>query len=350
MIIKELPQTLGFSMPAEWDKHQSTWLCWPQREELWYNAFKEVQKEFVELIKVISLSEKINLLIPQEIKIPFLNKNSELKIIERFDIAYDDVWMRDSGPIFLKNSSQKVSLIDFKFNGWGDKFPYRKDKLIPSKIAQLLNAKYFEGKMTLEGGAIDTNGNGIFLTTKSCVLNKNRNLGKISKNTFEKILRNDLNAKTILWLEDGLINDHTDGHIDMIARFIDPRTLIINFTEDKKNPNFELLNNNLRHLEEQISDLKLNLVIKKIPLPLENRFFNNNLIPQSYTNFYISNSHVIVPTFYDKNDKVVIEILKKEFQTRLVIGIPSYHIILGGGAFHCLTQQQPYGEIYKNEN
>ena len=214
-------------------------------------------------------------------------KNSKLKHIEKFNIDYDDIWMRDSGPIFTKNASGQISLLDFNFNGWGEKFPYKKDALIPEKIAKHLKMDYFKSKMTLEGGAIDTNGNGIFLTTKSCALNKNRNFGNMSKSQFEETLRHELNAKIILWLEDGLINDHTDGHIDMIARFINPHTIIINFTDDKKNPNFDRLKKNLRLLEEQISDFKLDLVVKKIPLPQKNRFFNKQLVPQSYTNFYI---------------------------------------------------------------
>lgn len=326
-------------MPAEWEPHEAVWLAWPHDEITFPGRLGKVEDDIAAAIKAIYQSERVELLV--------LNEGMKAKAWAKLGAAavdlarvnfritnYVDGWMRDCGPIFVVKKNQVV-MTKWQFNSWGGKFPdLLPDAAIPDAMKEWLNLAMLEVPLVLEAGSIEVNGQGLCLTTEQCLLNSNRNPGK-TKKEIEKVLSDYLGIEQTIWLEEGLVNDHTDGHIDELARFVSPRAVVCAYEDDPEDENYQILKKNWEVLQK-IGDLE----IIKLPMP-HLQFDDGTKAPVSYTNFYIGNTIVLAPTFGDPNDQRAHEILQSQFPNRKVIGIDCRDIIYGGGAIHCLTQQQP---------
>ena len=256
--------------------------------------------------------------------------------------AYEP-WCRDHGPIFLKRGSgtaQDRAVVDWGYNAWGNKYPpFDLDDAIPQHVARLRGLRLFSPGMVLEGGSIEVNGCGTVLTTEACLLNPNRN-PSLSRGEIERQLKDYLGVTHVLWLGQGIEGDDTDGHIDDLARFLNPATVAIAREHDPADPNFPILEDNLRRLRSMQDQDGRGLRVVELPTPGVVEFGGQRL-PASYLNFYISNAALIVPTFGHSNDRVAIDILAREFPSRRVVGLDSSDLIWGLGSFHCISQQEP---------
>ena len=335
----DYPKALGYAQPAEWQPHRACWLAFPSHRDLWLEDLDIVQTEFVALARAIASSEPLEILV--------LAKTAELAkellgdLPVRFhQIPFGDIWMRDITPIYVKNADGKLGALHFQWNGWGGKYLLEHDDRVAENILQTLDIPKFEVDWVLEGGAIEVDGEGTCLTTKQCLLNPNRN-PHMAQAAIESGLKSALGVEKILWIEDGLLNDHTDGHIDTIARFIAPYTVMCMEPTDSNDPNYRVLNDIAKQLEEMTDAKGRKLNVIKIPSPNLVLDDEGEIMPASYLNFYISNDSVIIPTYGSDNDDLAVNEIAKHFPTRKAIGLSAKHILLGGGAFHCITCHQP---------
>lgn len=326
--------------PAEWEPQRATWLAWPHNKREWGNKLSDIKKFYVILIGTILDFQDVKLIVPNEktyfeVKGLFKKKKYKCHIII---IPNNDVWIRDYGPFFLKgqeNNSQKPKakscklIVDFQFNAWGEKFPpFHLDSQVPKNIALYLGEKCESYPFILEGGAIDFNGDGIAITTKECLLNKNRN-PRLNKNKLEYFLKSVFNLKEIIWLEKGLKGDHTDGHVDNVARFIGKNKILINRGLKTKE---EILKWAEKHNKK--------FEIIEVPLP-QVKVSSEHYLPASYLNFIFVNKGLLVPTFNLETDEEVLDIFQKVFPKRKVMGINCTTLVQEGGALHCITKQEP---------
>jgi agmatine deiminase len=333
-------------MPAEWEPHEATWISWPQPD---CNSFPEsydrVIPTFVKMAEALAESEIVRINVSgaeQEKTVRKLLRSCPLERVEYFHIPTDEPWCRDHGPIFVKrDKSPQLAVLNFGFNAWGYKLsPFDEDNAVPPAVAKALGLPVFNFEhFILEGGSIDTNGQGTLLTTESCLLNPNRNPA-LDRTAIEKKLRDKLGVKKILWLGDGIEGDDTDGHVDDITRFIGPSTVVTAVEEDEHDPNFEPLQRNLDRLHTmRLADGE---PLHVLTLPMPTRIMREGQrLPASYANFYIANSVVLLPVFNEHNDAWAVSALHEAFPTRRIVPIDCRELIWGLGAFHCLTQQQP---------
>ena len=328
-----------FYMPPEWYKHKGTITTYPHSYENFFDYLEEVREQFLNFIKYLSEGERVYINVNSEDDRIDLEKKLAKKGIKNISILNNptnDVWCRDNCPIFVKDENRETVALKFRFNGWGEKYPYKLDDLAGRIIADILGIKRIDIDIVLEGGAIEVNGSGYLLTTEACLLNKNRNKD-LSKENLEKILKYYFGVNKIVWLKKGLIGDDTDGHIDNITRFVSENTILTAVDTNKNSENFERLQENLEILKG-LSNFK----IEEIPLPEPIKFKypdGEDILPANYMNFYISNKYVIVPIFNQDSDKFVLDKIQSYFSDRKVISLPADKILIGKGAFHCLTQQ-----------
>jgi len=329
---------MTWRMPAEWEPHQATWLAWPHEKSDWPGKFEPIPWLYGELVRRLAGQELVRILTKDEQRVrKILRKcGANLDDVEFFDIATNRSWTRDYCPLFVKNLRGQVAITHWRFNGWAKYSNYRLDADVPRVIATKLGLERFEPGLVLEGGAIDVNGQGKLLATEECLLSpiQQRNPG-ISKRRLESALRRYLGASEVIWLNRGIAGDDTHGHIDDIARFTSPETVVMAIEPDKSSPNHEPLKENLARLRAR-GDLR----IVTLPMP-EPVYFNGQLLPASYANFYIANGVVLVPMFGDPNDRIALNTLARLFPDRNVIGVGCRDLVLGLGTLHCMTQQQP---------
>jgi len=335
----------SYRMPAEWEPHSAVWLAWPYDEITFPDRVEKAESAFVKILGALHKSEDAELLVlDEEMKKKAHDMLSEagadMTRINFHVTDYADVWMRDTGPIFVKDVSGKTVITKWVFNSWGNKFPeLLKDAAIPGKIGEWKDISVEEPQIIIEGGAIDVDGEGMCLTTEQCLLNGNRNPGS-SKAEIEKYMEQYLGVRKTVWLKEGLVNDHTDGHIDELARFAAPGRIVCAYEDDPEDENFGILSDNYKTLTGAADLDGRPFEIIRLPMP-HVRYDDGQKAPVSYTNFYIGNTVVLVPTFNDENDGKALGILSDCFPGREVVGIDCSDIIYGGGAVHCMTQQQP---------
>ncbi len=351
--LQNTPKKCGYRMPAEWEPHDAVWLAFPHDEET-FEDLESVEQSYIGMITAISNSgdEEVRLLVLDEdmrsrVSNMLKNAGADLTKVSFYIRRYADVWFRDYGPIFVVKQDSEcgsagedgLALTNWIFNAWGGKYDeLRLDNNMPSWIAEKLNMKMFSADIVLEGGSIDVNGSGLLLTTKQCLLNENRN-PRLTQQEIEDYLSEYLGAEKVIWLNCGIDGDDTDGHIDDIARFVNVNTVLCAVEEDEESENYTILKENLEILKSA-KDLDGNpLNIVTIPMP--ERIEEEYPLPASYTNFYIGNSVVLVPTFDCKNDKRALEIIQSVFPDRKVIGIDCRSMVYGLGTIHCVSQQQP---------
>lgn len=339
---------MKYVMPAEWEEQEAIWISWPHNVKHWPGNFRPIQPIFAELVKNIANDEYVYICVNDQKmedtakKVLTTSKitKEQFEKIRFFHIETDTSWSRDHGPIFVRDEKGHLIITDWIFNTWGGKYPpFDKDDVVPQKIAEQLKFPLIEPRIVLEGGAIEVNGKGSLLTTSQCLLNKNRN-PQLSKEQIEKYLNKYIGATNILWLEEGITGDDTDGHIDDIARFANPNTIICAIEKNKNDDNYEILQKNYKVLKKMKDQNGKPFKIVTLPMP-DPVYYKKQRLPATYLNFLITNKSVIVPTYRSRHDKTALDVLAKLFTNRKIVRIDCTDLIWGLGAIHCSTQQQP---------
>jgi agmatine deiminase len=348
------PASQGFAMPAEWARHQATWLAWPHNVRDWPGKFAPIPWVYAEIVRVIARSETVRLLVEDsdaERKVRALlgRVGAPLEAVEFHRFPTDRIWCRDAGPIWLVRGGRQPdrAIAGFKFNAWAKYDDWKKDARTPSRAAkalgvQLLPMVHASREVVLEGGAIDVNGAGSILTTEECLLDPTvqvRNPG-FTRVDYQQLFGDLLGAPNTIWLGRGIAGDDTHGHVDDLCRFVDARTIVLCREPDGGDPNHALLEENRERLEgARLQDgTRPEVVSLPMPAPLA---FDGQRLPASYANFYIANGAVLVPTFNDPKDRVALGILGELFRGRPVVGIHAVDLVWGLGTLHCLSQQEP---------
>ena len=339
------PRASGFRMPAEWEPHEATWLAWPHNEDTWPHEIERVQQTWVKLIRALGAGERVHLLVNDTVSensaaVCLDSGGVDTREIIFHRIPTVDVWIRDYGPTFITAAGGSEALLDWRFNAWGKKYQaLKEDERIPKQIESILGIRRFEAPLVLEGGAIDVNGVGLCLATEECLLNPNRN-NHHSKSKIEQCLKDFLGIQKMIWLSGGIKGDDTDGHVDQVARFVNPRTIVCALEKHPASKNYQLLQDNYKRLK-LARDTKEHLMqIICLPVP-EQLTSSKTYIPASYINFYIANRIVLVPTFNQVTDNQALSILQQLFSDREVKGLDCRSLARGLGTIHCVTQQQP---------
>lgn len=330
-------------MPAEWELHECTWLSWPHNRDTWPKILPDAQMEFIEFVFAIAASETVKVVVPNERELEtaqcHLAKRGTKFSIDFQIIPTNDAWIRDYGPTFVHHD-QGLAAIDWRYNAWGGKYPpFDHDQSFVFHLCERLQVRRIQSELCFEGGAIEVDGNGLAMCTRSCAMDPNRN-PKWAIEQIENELRQCLGLNQLIWLSgDAIAGDDTDGHIDQLARFLPGGNIVYAMTSDSSDPQTERLMRNLSDLKKSVDENCRELIELPLPCPV---FLYDIQLPASYCNFYTTNRSVIVPQF-DKpeSDQRAIDLLSNCFDDREVIGLPSLHLVWGLGSFHCLTQQQP---------
>jgi len=343
---KKSPAALGFRMPAEWAPQAAVWYSWPHRKKTWPRHYRPIPAKFAEIIATVSHFEDVHVNIARPLQPQaraLLRKaKADLERIAFHHHPTDDAWCRDHGPIFLKHDrSGEVALTDWDYNAWGGKYlPYDRDARIPSRIARTLGVRRFENKMVLEGGSIDVNGEGLLLTTESCLLNPNRN-PQLTRAQIEQNLRDFLGVKTVLWLGAGIAGDDTDGHVDDLTRFFATDGIVTIVEENSRDQNYRALRENRERLGGFRTPEGKKFRIIELPMPRP-CVCDGRRMPATYANFLVINGAVLVPSFRQpRRDAEAAEILSGCFPGRKIIPIDCLELVWGSGTLHCISQQQP---------
>jgi agmatine deiminase len=347
----QTPHALGFRMPAEWEPHEATWLSWPHELTDWPGKFAPIPWAFAEIVRHLSRVERVYLLVENresESRVRAILKKSDanLNAVDFFRVPTDRGWMRDSGPICVRNEAGELAYNHFAFNGWAKYANHKKDAAVVTKANHKLKRHVWQPvhkgrRVVLEGGSIDVNGRGTLLTTEECLLSKvqQRNPG-FTKGDYAQIFREYFGVTNVLWLKNGIAGDDTHGHVDDLARFVNPSTVVTIVENDSNDANYAALQENLALLRTMKDQDGRPLCVEALPMPAP-VYFDGQRLPASYANFYIANKIVIVPTFNDSNDRVALNTLAGLFTGREVVGIACHDLVLGLGTLHCMTQQQP---------
>jgi agmatine deiminase len=371
----QTPSQRGYRMPAEWENHAATWLSWPRREGISFpgkTAYDKAMPALAKMVHALADSEPVHINVcdaahEADVKRILSRANAKTSHVTFHQIPINEPWCRDHGPIFVtRPAAPKLLALDWDYNAWGCKYPpFDDDDYVPTAIAEKFGLPVEYPGMILEGGSIDVNGSGLVLTTRSCLLNPNRN-PDLTQEQIEQRLKDWLGVREILWLGDGIEGDDTDGHIDDIARFVSEDEIVCAYEEDENDPNFEPLKANFDYLagltaggrsssalsdhadkdgdnDPEAGDEDSPLArfdVHKMPMP-QKIVRDGQRLPASYANFYIGNKVVLLPAFADSNDRWATAILEKAFPGRKVVPIDCRELIWGLGAFHCLTQQMP---------
>jgi agmatine deiminase len=346
------PAALGYRMPAEWEPHAATWIAWPHERSDWPGKFPPIPWVYAEIVRHLVRGERVRILVddaPAERRARevLTRGGADVGRVEFFRVPTNRGWTRDYGPIFVRRDQDgDVAITNWIFNGWAKYANHRLDDAVPDRLARRLRRRQWKPalgarRLVLEGGSIDVNGRGTLLTTEECLLSpiQARNPG-LERAEVELALGDYLGVRKVLWLGRGIAGDDTHGHVDDIARFVDPRTVVAALEPDSADDNHEPLRENRERLRTMTDQDGAPLRIVPLPMPAP-VVFDGQRLPASYLNFYIGNEAVLVPTFNDPRDREVLGTLAELFPTRRVVGIHAVDLVLGLGTLHCLTQQEP---------
>ena len=348
------PEQLGYMMPAEWERHEATWLGWPHHPTDWPGKMEAIQWAYAEIVRRLATAEKVRIAVQDAAMrnraTRYLRSaRANLSRVEFFKIPTNRGWMRDSGPIFVVRRRKPAAraIVHFHFNAWAKYYDWRSDRRVPERVAEalrvpLVDARFGRRRVVLEGGAIDVNGRGTLITTEECLLDQrtqSRNPG-MTRSDLESVLRAYLGARNVIWLWRGIAGDDTHGHVDDLCRFVNARTLVLCGEKNRGDPNRKVLDENFERLRDARLEDGSRPEVVRLPMPSP-VCFKGVRLPASYANFYISNAAVLVPTFNDPADRVALGIIGELVRDRPVVGIHAVDLVLGLGTLHCLTQQQP---------
>jgi agmatine deiminase len=346
-VLTQTPASLGYSFPPEWHPHTATWFSWPRPEGISFPAkYHTIPENLARIMNEIQSREQVHINVPNEnweyiVRGQLKEHGCPVRNLFFHHIKTNESWCRDHGPAFVVNKKGKGAIVDWGFNAWGGKYPpYDDDDHVPTRIAEEMKLPVFYPKIVMEGGSVEFNGAGTVMATAQCLLNKNRN-PKLNKSQIEQYLKDYYGQKHVLWLGEGIDGDDTDGHIDDLARFINPTTIVTTVEEDPKDVNYKILQDNLKRLQKSNDQdgRPFNLVTIPMPGVVEH---DGQRLPATYANFYFVNGACLVPTYrHKKNDRIALETLQKHLPKHKVIGIDCVELIWGLGSIHCLTQQQP---------
>ncbi len=354
---KQSPSALGYRMPAEWEPHASTWLGWPHNRTDWPGKFQPIPWVYAEIVRNLSRSERVDVIVSDAAA-----ESKARDILERSHALNDHVrfhrwqtnrgWTRDFSPIFLKRSEKRnaIGAVNFRFNGWAKYPDWPLDQRASEQILRTVQCQAWNATVevqngpyhvVLEGGSIDVNGQGLLLTTEECLLSdtqqRNPALGRAE---LERVFADYLGVEQVIWLESGIAGDDTHGHIDDLARFVSPDTIVTVVENNRDDVNHKPLAANLERLRQATNQRGRRLNVIELPMPAPVNFRGRRL-PASYANFYIANSNVLVPVFNDRNDRVALNILSDLFPERDIVPIYCGDLVWGLGTIHCMTMQQP---------
>lgn len=338
-------------MPAEWEPHEATWLAWPHETSDWPGKFEPIPWIYGEIVRILSRVERVRILVQddeleEQARSVLAKCHADLAAVEFFQVETDRSWTRDFCPIFVRDQCGRRVALNWRFNGWAKYDNWQRDNAVTEKLAlqldwQICTPLSNNTPIVLEGGSIDVNGSGSILTTEECLLSseqaRNPHLGR---NEIEAIFRQYLGAWHTIWLRRGIAGDDTHGHVDDLARFTDPQTIVVAVEQDPSDENYEPLAENVALLRQARDQNGQPFRVETLPMPRP-VIFDGQRLPASYANFYIANQIVLVPTFCDPNDRIALNKLASLFPDREVIAIPSRDLVLGLGSLHCMTQQEP---------
>jgi agmatine deiminase len=359
-LLATTPAADGFRMPGEFEPHSGCWLVWPERPDNWRWGAKPAQAAYVQVATAISRSEPVTMAVSD---IQFEHARTvlppEVRVVE---ISTDDAWIRDMGPTFVVDDKGWRRGIDWRFNAWGGLkgglyFPWDRDDRAAAKVCEIEGADRYRAPIVLEGGSIHVDGEGTLIATEECLLNENRN-PDLSREEIERTLAEYLGIKKVVWLSRGVFNDETDGHIDNIACFAEAGKVLLTWTDDTADPQYEISLDAARRLEAATDARGRSFEIVRLPSPgpvtvdpdeaarvdavegtLPRR--PGDRLAASYVNFFLGTKTVVLPLLDERHDDEAAEILRATFPSREVIGVPAREILLGGGNIHCITQQVP---------
>jgi agmatine deiminase len=341
---------LEWRMPAEWGRHEGTWLGWPHELTDWPGKFAPIPWAFAEMVRLLSQVERVFLLVEngaaeQRARGILQKAGAKQEAVEFFRVPTDRGWMRDSGPICVKNAAGQVRYNNFVFNGWAKYGNHKRDAMAVRKLnarrkRHLIFPQHKGKRVVLEGGSIDVNGKGTLLTTDECLQSKvqERNPG-FTKEDYAEVFRKYLGVTNVLWLGNGIAGDDTHGHVDDLTRFVNENTVVTIVEDDPKDANYAALTENRERLRNMKDQDGCPLRVETLPMP-KSVYFDGQRLPASYANFYIANGLVIVPTFNEANDRIALSTLAKLLPEREVVGIHCRDLVLGLGTLHCMTQQE----------
>ncbi|OJW57051.1 MAG: agmatine deiminase [Sphingomonadales bacterium 63-6] len=361
-LLTTTPRADGFRMPAEWEPHIGCWMLWPERSDNWRRGAKPAQHAFAAVAAAIAQGEPVTVCVsPGQYVIARELLDPAIRVVE---MTSNDSWIRDCGPTFLVNDEGVVRGVDWKFNAWGGLlgglyFPWDQDDLVGEKVLELERDDRYAPDFILEGGSIDVDGEGTVITTEECLLNENRN-PDLSREQIEQMLCDYLGVQKVLWLPKGVYLDETDGHVDNFCRFVAPGEVILTWTDDKADPQYEISAEALDRLATMRDAKGRPLRVHKLhqPSPVlitAEEAADIDHVPgtlprqpgdrlaASYVNFYIANDVIVAPSFDDPRDAAAQQSLAELFPGRRIIAVPGREILLGGGNIHCITQQEPLG-------
>ncbi len=353
---QDSPRGAGFRAPAEWEPHRAVWTAWPAAADLWQDNLAAAQAEFAVMCRAIAGDGggTANARGPASELIELLVRDADAErdaaaalagVPVRFHrIGYGDIWLRDTAPVFTRSDSGEVAAVCFRFNGWGEKYLFAADLALSRALRQACGLHSFDVPMIFEGGAIEVDGQGTAITTMQCLLNPNRNPA-MSKEEIERHLSDALGIDTLIWLGDGLIGDHTDGHVDTLVRFAGPGRVLCMEPRDEDDPNRDALETVIDDLAAARDTNGRSLDVVRLPSPGLVEDEEGEPMPASYVNFYVANQSVVVPTYGSRHDEEAVAIISTCFPGRRTVGCPARAILSGGGAFHCITQQEPRAGI-----
>jgi agmatine deiminase len=340
------PLNAGFRMPAEWTPHACTWLAWPSDADLWREHLEPARAAFVRLALAIAgdgSGETVRILVPDAAQEMRAREAISSSNVVWHRVPFGDIWLRDTAPLFLAGPGGEIASVRFGFNGWGGKYVLEHDDRVSERIADVAGLRSFATRFVLEGGSVDVDGEGSVLTTRQCVLNPNRNR-VVTAADVEGVLRDWLGVERVLWLGEGLLNDHTDGHVDTIVRFVRPGVVVAMEPRSEDDPNRDVLRSLIREVQALVDARGRRLEVVTIPSPGRILDEEGRVMPASYVNFYVSNAAVVVPTYGARWDDEAVERIGALFPGRACVGVDARAVLSGGGAFHCITQQQPRGQ------
>lgn len=352
------PAAQGFRMPAEWEPHSATIIAWPHNIHDWPGRFQPIPWVFADIVRQLSRTELMRILVKDagheaRARRMLVRMGVELSAIAFHRIPTNRIWTRDTGPIFVTRDAgggrRDLAITNWRFNAWAKYPDWQMDDAVPDHLASALGLPVWEPvhgpegrRVVLEGGSIDVNGQGLMLTTEECLLHPEiqvRNPG-FTREDYEKVFADYLGIQKTIWLKNGVAGDDTHGHVDDLARFVSPHTVVLVTESDPQDANYEPLRENLRLLEEATDQHGKPLRVVPLPMPAP-VIFDGQRLPASYANFYIANGVVIVPTFNDPADRVALGTLAELFPDREVVGIHCVDLVWGLGTLHCMTQQEP---------